>query len=100
MTLRQYIDIMDALIGVELTDDLTATDLFVTHPKKAYKILEVTTGKDEAELKKLPPTQIAGMLDVAVSGIQIPKPYEVPFYRGQRKNLQSVRAVVKGHGRR
>ena len=95
MTLRQYIDIMDALIGVELTDDLTATDLFVTHPKKAYKILEVTTGKTEAELKKLPPTQIAGMLDVAVSGIQIPKPYEVPFIEVNGKTYKACEPLLK-----
>jgi hypothetical protein len=79
MTLRQYIEIMDALIGVELSDDLTATDLFISHPDKAYAILRTTTGKTDKELKGLTPTQIAGMLDIAVSGIQIPTPYEVPF---------------------
>ena len=78
MTLRQYIDIMDALIGVELTDDLTATDLFVTHPKKAYKILEVTTGTTEAELKKLPPT-----------------PYEVPFIEVNGKTYKACEPLLK-----
>jgi len=94
MTLRQYMEIMDALIGVELSNDLTATDLFISHPDKAYAILRTTTGKTDKELKGLTPTQIAGMLDIAVSGIQIPTPYEVPFIKVGDKTYSACEPLL------
>lgn len=77
MTLGQYIKIMDALWGIELRDDMTATDLFNSHPEKVIEILEATT--ETKDIKDLSPTMIIGMLDVVLSRLAPPEPYPVPF---------------------
>lgn len=95
MTLRQYIEIMDAFIGIELSDDLTATDMFVQHPRACYKILHTLTGQSIKDLEKLPPTKIPPMVDIAINSIKIPKPYEVPFIEVNGKRYEACEPLLK-----
>ena len=98
MTLRQYIQVMDALIGVDITDDMTGTDMLVSYPKQAYKVLLACTDKTESELLAKPVTEVVGMLEIAVQGLYLPKPYEVPFIEVNGKTYVACEPLLMDMG--
>ena len=99
MTLRQYIQVMDALIGVELTEDMTGTDMLVSYPKQAYKVLLACTDMAEAELLAKPVTEVVGMLEIAVQGLYVPTPYEVPFIEVNGKTYTACEPLLMDMGK-
>jgi hypothetical protein len=98
MTLRQYIQVMDTLIGVDLTDDMTGTDMLVSYPKQAYKVLLACSDITEAELMAKPVTEVVGMLEIAVQGLYLPKPYEVPFIEVNGKIYKACEPLLMDMG--
>ena len=98
MTLRQYIQVMDALIGIDLTDDMTGTDMLVSYPKQAYKVLLACSDITEAELMAKPVTEVVGMLEIAVQGLYLPKPYEVPFIEMNGKTYKACEPLLMDMG--
>ena len=98
MTLRQYIQVMDALIGVDLTDDMTGTDMLVSYPKQAYKVLLACSDITEPELMAKPVTEVVGMLEMAVQGLYLPKPYEVPFIEVNGKTYKACEPLLMDMG--
>lgn len=98
MTLRQYIQVMDALIGVDLTDDMTGTDMLVSYPKRAYKVLLACSDITEAELMAKPVTEVVGMLEIAVQGLYLPMPYEVPFIEVNGKTYKACDPLLMDMG--
>jgi hypothetical protein len=98
MTLRQYIQVMDALIGIDLTDDMTGTDMLVSYPKQAYKVLLACSDITEAELMAKPVTEVVGMLEIAVQGLYLPKPYEVPFIEVNGKTYKACEPLLMDMG--
>lgn len=98
MTLRQYIQVMDALIGVDLTDDMTGTDMLVSYPKQAYKVLLACSDITEAELMAKAITEVVGMLEIAVQGLYLPKPYEVPFIEVNGKTYTACEPLLMDMG--
>ena len=98
MTLRQYIQVMDALIGVDITDDMTGTDMLVSYPKQAYKVLLACSDITEAELMAKPITEVVGMLEIAIQGLYLPKPYEVPFIEVNSKTYTACEPLLMDMG--
>lgn len=98
MTLRQYIQVMDALIGIDLTDDMTGTDMLVSYPKQAYKVLLACSDITEAELMAKPVTEVVGMLEIAVQGLYLPMPYEVPFIEVNGKTYKACEPLLMDMG--
>jgi hypothetical protein len=89
---------MDALIGVDLTDDMTGTDMLVSYPKQAYKVLLACSDITEAELLAKPVTEVIGMLEIAVQGLYLPKPYEVPFIEVNSKTYKACEPLLMDMG--
>ena len=81
MTLRQYIDIMDLFVGVNLATDMTATDVYNTSPATVLGLVSILTSEPTEKLEKLPPTQLIGQFAALQQTLEFAEPRPVPFIK-------------------
>jgi hypothetical protein len=77
---------------------MTGTDMLVSYPKQAYKVLLACSDITEAELMAKPVTEVVGMLEIAVQGLYLPKPYEVPFIEMNGKTYKACEPLLMDMG--
>jgi hypothetical protein len=79
MTLRQYIDIMDLFVGVDLKPDMTATDIYNISPATVTGMVSILTGEPVDKLDKLPVNQLIGQFASLQQTLDFAEPRPVPF---------------------
>lgn len=95
ITLGQYIKVTDTLLGVNLNEQSTATDLFISNPEVVYSVLEILGDKPLEALMAQETLATIGQFDICISKLTQLPPYEVPFFQVGGKVFTSTEPLLK-----